>query len=66
LLPDHKLGLTLHGTPGATYVIQHTPSLSDPITWTNLVQIVPTNTVAPLELPLATQGMGFYRALQGP
>jgi hypothetical protein len=63
-LPDDKLGLTVYGTPGATYLVQFAPSLSFPMAWSNLVQVTLAGNSVALQIPRPVEGLGFFRVIQ--
>jgi hypothetical protein len=63
--PPRGLVLSWNSVVGERYLVQSTPSLAAPATWTSLASIVATNTLTTFEvLPLPT-GTSFYRIIQG-
>jgi hypothetical protein len=58
----HGVMLRWNGVIGERYVIQHTPNLRSPITWTDIGAVVASTTSPTFEIPLGMTG--FFRIVQ--
>jgi hypothetical protein len=55
--------LTLYGFPGTNYSLEYATSMTPPVNWQVLQQIIPTNLTQAIELPIPSAGTNaiFYR-----
>ncbi len=64
-VPPHGLLLSWNSVVGEHYVVETTPSLVAPATWTNLASIVATAPLTTFEVLPVPTGAAFYRVVQG-
>ncbi len=64
LTPPHGLLVSWNSVIGERYIVQFTPTLAAPVSWTNLASVVATTPLTTYEVVPAPPNGGFFRVVQ--
>jgi hypothetical protein len=56
--------LTMYGSPGASFQVVTTSSMTPPVVWTPLTNVTMVTVIQPINLPASTNQMGIFGVLQ--